>query len=133
MADTTKISNAAATAEATAFAALLNGGTLEIRSGSQPASVDSADSGTLLAVATFSNPAASSVTNGVVTFGSITADSSADASGTAAHFRAKTSGGSAVWDGSVGTSGATLNLNSTAISSGAEVAVTSLTYTRNKG
>lgn len=133
MADTTKISNAAATAEATAFAALLNGGTLEIRSGAQPASVDTADAGTLLAVCTFANPAAASVTNGVVTFDTITADSSANASGTAAHFRAKGSGGGAVWDGSVGTSGATLNLNSTSISSGAEVSVTSLTYTRNKG
>jgi hypothetical protein len=133
MADTTKISNAAATAEATAFAALLNGGTLEIRTAAQPATVDTADAGTLLAVLTFPNPAAASVTDGVVTFGAITADSSANATGTAAHFRAKGSGGGAIWDGSVGTSGATLNLNSVAISSGAEVSVTSLTYTRNKG
>ena len=133
MADTTRISNAAATAEATAFAALLNGGTLEIRSGSQPATADTADAGTLLAVLTFANPAAASVTNGVVTFDTITADTSANASGTAGYFRAKTSGGAAVWDGSIGTSGATLNINSTGISAGAEVAVTSLTYTRNEG
>lgn len=133
MADTTKISNAAADAEAAAFANLLDGGTLEIRSGAQPATVDTADAGTLLAVATFGSPSEASITNGVITFAAITADASANASGTAAHFRAKSSGGGAIWDGSVGTSGATLNLNSVAISAGAEVAITGLTYTVNKG
>ena len=45
----------------------------------------------------------------------------------------KSDGTTAVWDGSVGTSGATLNLNSVAIQSGAQVDVTSLTFTVNKG
>jgi len=38
-----------------------------------------------------------------------------------------------VYDGSVGTSGANLNLNSVAISSGAAVSVTSFTHTEDKG
>lgn len=134
MADTTKISNAAAEAQATAFAALLDGGTFDIYDGSQPATVNTAVSTqTKLASLTFSNPAATSVTNGVVTFAAITSDTSADASGTATWFRAKKADGSAIWDGSVGTSGATLNMNSNVISSGAAVSVTSLTFTVNKG
>lgn len=60
----------------------------------------------------------------------ITADSSANADGTATWYRAlKSDGSTAVMDGSVGTSGANLNLNSVAIASGANVSVSSLTVT----
>ena len=139
MADTTKISNSAATSEATAFASDLDNGYLRIYDSTggtgQPASVDTAiGSQVLLAELRFAATAESDITNGVITFAGLTADSAANASGTAAWFRAfKSDGTTAVWDGSVGTSGATLNLNSVAISSGAEVSVTSLTFTINKG
>ena len=139
MADTTRISNAAATDEATAFASDLDNGYLRIYDSTggtgQPATVDTAiGSQVLLAEPRFAATAETSVTDGVVTFAGLTADSSANASGTATWFRAfKNDGTTAIWDGSVGTSGATLNLNSVAISAGAEVAVTALTYTRNKG
>jgi hypothetical protein len=139
MADTTKISNAAATDEATAFASDLDNGYLRIYDSTggtgQPATVDTAiGSQVLLAELRFAATAESGVSNGVVTFAAITADSSANATGTATWFRAfKSDGTTAIWDGSVSTASATINLNSTAISSGAEVSVTSLTYTRNKG
>lgn len=139
MADTTKISNAAADAEATAFAGLLDNGYLRIYDSTggtgQPATVDTAiGSQVLLAELRFAATAESDITDGVITFDTITADSSANASGTATWFRAFSSDGTtAIWDGGVSTSGATLNLNSTAISSGAEVSVTSLTFTINKG
>lgn len=139
MADTTKVSNAAANAEADAFASLLDNGYLRIYDSTggtgQPASVDTAiGSQVKLAELRFAATAESDITNGVITFDGLTADSDADATGTATWFRAfKSDGTTAVWDGSVGTSGATLNLNSAAIQQHAEVAVTSLTHTINKG
>lgn len=139
MADTTKVSNAAATAEANALSGLLDNGYLRIYDSTggtgQPATVDTAiGSQVLLAELRFANPADAGAANGVITFSAITQDSSANATGTATWFRAFGSDGTtAVWDGNVSTSGATLNLNTTAIQSGAAVSVTSLTFTVNKG
>lgn len=135
MANDFDISNAAASAAANAVTALVNGGTLRIYSGTKPASVDTALSGnTLLAQLTFGNPAFGSASNGVAAANAITADSSADATGTAAFFRAFASNGStAVFDGTCGTANADLVLSSTSISTGGEVSVSSLTYTQPKG
>ena len=139
MADTTKISNAAATAEANAFADQLNSGYLRIYDSTggtgQPATVDTAvGSQKLLAELRFAATSETSITDGVITFAAITADSSANDTGTATWFRALASNGStAIWDGSVSTTGATLNLNTTSIVTGAAVSVTSLTFTCNKG
>jgi len=135
MADTTKISNAAASAAADAFSDLLDNGYLRIYDGAQPATADTAlGAQVLLAELRFANPASGAASNGVITFSAITSDSAANATGTAAWFRAlKSDGTSSVWDGSVSTSGATLNLNSTAIQVNAQVDVTSLTFTVNKG
>jgi len=72
-------------------------------------------------------------TNGVLTAGTITADSSANASGTATWYRCfKSNGTTVLCDGTVGTSGADLNLNSVAISAGATVSVSSFTHTVTK-
>lgn len=65
---------------------------------------------------------------GVLTANAIT-QANAAATGTAAFFRITTSGGTAVAQGTVGTSGADLNLNTTSIVSGGPVSVTSLTVT----
>lgn len=60
----------------------------------------------------------------------ITSDSSADATGTATWFRIVDSGATkTILDGNVSTAGANLNLNSTSITSGATVSVTSFTFT----
>lgn len=139
MADTTRISNATASAQADAFSDLLDNGYLRIYDSTggtgQPATVDTAiGSQVLLAELRFANPASGAAVNGVITFSGLTADSSANGTGTATWFRAfKSDGSTAVWDGSVSTSGATLNLNTTSIVTGAEVSVTSATYTVNKG
>jgi hypothetical protein len=65
----------------------------------------------------------------VLTHSAITPDSSANATGTATWFRDVDSTGTCVMDGSVGTSGADLNLNSTSITSGVQVSCTSSTIT----
>lgn len=129
-----KLSNAGANAAADAVTALLATGYLRIYDGSQPATADTAISTqVLLAELRFGATAFGAAVAGVSTANAITADSSADATGTAAWFRAlKSDGTSAVFDGSVGTSGANLNLNSTAIQSGAAVSVSALTYTQQK-
>ena len=107
MANNFDISNAAASAAADAVTALVNGGTLRIYSGTKPAGPDTGLSGnTVLAELTFGNPAFGSASNGVATANSITADSSANATGTASFFRAFASNGTtAVFDGEVGTGG----------------------------
>lgn len=105
-------------------------GLLRIYSGSQPADADDAASGTLLAELTFSDPAFGAAnSSGVATASAITADSSANATGTAGWFRCVDSAANTVFDGAVSTSGAELNLDSTSITSGQTVSVTALTYT----
>ena len=130
-----KPSNAGANAEADAVADLLDDGYLRIYDGSQPANADTAVSGqTLLAELRFGNPAFGSASTGVVTANAITQDSSANNTGTASWFRAlKSDGTTVLFDGSVGTSGCNLNLNTTSIVSGAPVSVTALTFTAQKG
>jgi hypothetical protein len=109
MALTPKLSNAAANAGADAICALLNNGFLDIYDGSQPATADTAVSTqTKLARLTFGATAFGASSAGVASASAIGADSSADATGTAAWFRAlKSDGTTVVFDGSVGTSAAT--------------------------
>lgn len=130
-----KYSNACVNAAADAVARLLDNGYLRIYSGSQPTNADTAiGAQTLLAELRFNATSAPGASAGVLTFNAFTADSSADATGTAAWFRAlKSDGTSAVFDGSVGTGTNDLVINSTAISAGAAVSATSLTYTQPKG
>jgi hypothetical protein len=129
-----KVSNTGANAAADATCTLLNSGKLRIYDGTQAATADTALGAQVqLAELTFGNPAFGASVAGVATANAITGDTSADASGTATWFRAlKSDGSTVIFDGSVGTSGANLNLNSVAISSGAAVSVTSLTYTQSK-
>jgi hypothetical protein len=66
----------------------------------------------------------------VLTYNAIAADASANATGTATWFRIVQSDGSThVMDGSVDTSGADLNLNTTSIVAGANVSISSATIT----
>lgn len=126
---TTHISVGAQNASVDATTALLNGGTIEIRTGSMPATPATAASGTLLGTLTLSATAFGASSGGTATANAITGDSSADATGTAGYFRAKSSGGTAVIDGDVGTSGAALNLNSVSIVAGGTINITSWTFT----
>jgi len=103
---------------------------LRIYSGSRPANVAAAITGTLLAELTCNATFAPSASGGVLTLNAITQDSSADATGTATHFRLWNSAAStAMMDGDVGTSGSDLNLSSTSIVATQPVSVTSFVIT----
>lgn len=102
---------------------------LRIYSGSKPANPATAITGTLLAELTCGSTFGT-VSSGVLTANAITQDSSANATGTASHFRLwKSDGTTAVLDGDVATSGSDLNLTTTSIVSGQPVQVTSLVIT----
>lgn len=107
--------------------AIGSNGLLRIYDGSRPASGGAAT--TLLAELALSATSAPAASGGVLTFNSITQDSSANATGTATWFRVTTSGGTFVIDGSVGTSGSDLNLTTTSIVAGQPVSVTSFVIT----
>lgn len=92
---------------------------LQIRTGSAPGPGNAA-TGTLLASVTIASWTAASPAAGQVT-GSNPAAVTASATGTAAHFRLQTSGGTAILEGSVGTSGADLILDNVSIISGGSV------------
>lgn len=104
---------------------------LRIYGGSRPANVGTAVSGqTLLAELTCNATFAPAASGGVLTFNPITADSAADNTGTATWARLfKSDGTTAVADFDVGTSGSDINMNSTALTAGSQVAISSFTIT----
>lgn len=105
-------------------------GSLRIYSGTAPANVGAALSGnTLLAELALNSTFAPAASGGTLSLNQITQDTSANATGEASFFRLLTSGGTAIVQGTVGTSGADLNLNSVSISSGAAVSVTAFSIT----
>lgn len=126
--------NAARDAAINAITATLNSGSVRIYSGTAPADADTALSGnTLLAQATLNATAFGAASSGVATAGAITADSSADATGTPTFFRLLTSGGTVVYQGTAGASGQELNLSdlsSGQILAGGSVSISSLTITQ---
>lgn len=135
MANNFKRSNESVSAEADAVCALCNNGYIRIYDGSQPANANTAvSSQTLLAELRFGATAFAAASDGVAQANAITKDGAANATGTAAWFRAlKSDGTSPVWDGSVGTTGCDLNLATVSIVQNAEVSITSMSYTGNKG
>lgn len=120
----TTLRNTRADAITTAIGA---SGLLRIYDGTRPATGGSAT--TLLAELALSATFAGAASGGVLTASAITQDSSANASGTATWGRLTTSGGTAVVDFSVGTSGSDLNLTTTAIVATQPVSVTSFVIT----
>lgn len=113
---------------------------IDIRSGAQPADPDTAASGTLLATVTFQDPSFGAATDanpgGLITAATpLTDDTSADATGTAGYFRIRATGSGAddVADGECGTSGSDLNFNTTSITSGSTVSITSFLITMPEG
>ena len=103
-------------------------GKVRIYSGTRPATGGTI-TGTQLAELPCSATFAPGASAGVLTINALTTDASADATGTATHFRILTSANAAVVDGDVGTSGSDLNLNSTSITIGGSVAISSFTIT----
>ena len=137
MANNPFFSDAATIASVNAETALLNTGFLQIFTGTQPGDANQALTGTLLASLTFGATAfgagsASGSTGSRVVTATANAIGSATAgnSGTAGYFALLKADGTTVNAiGSVGTSGADLNLNSLSISSGATVSCSSFTIT----
>lgn len=103
---------------------------LRIYSGSVPTNADTAlGAQVLLAELACSSAFAAAASSGVLTANAISADTSANATGTATFYRLVTSGGTCIVQGTVGTSGQDLNLNTTSIVSAAQVSVSSMTIT----
>jgi hypothetical protein len=99
---------------------------LTIYNGTRPATGGTAT--TALAALTCTATFAPAASGGVLTLNSIS-NATASTTGTATWARLTTSGGTFLMDMDVGTSGSDVNLNSTAIASGATVSVTSATFT----
>lgn len=104
---------------------------VRIYDGTPPASANAAlSSNNTLATLPCSATLAPAASGGVLTLSAITSDSSADASGTATFYRwLKSDATTVIKQGSVGTSGADLNLNTVSVVIGGPVAVTSWTVT----
>jgi len=113
------LTNIARNAAADAVCATLNGGTIEFQT----------SAGAEVATVTFGNPAFGAAVNGVATANAIAADESV-AGGLTTQFVARTSGGAAVFSGTVGTSGSDINITSTTLAATERLEVDSFTYTQ---
>lgn len=109
-------------------------GTVQIRSGSRPASANSAATGTLLATVVLADPAFGSAASGVATL-TDPAAVTAVADGTATWFRVLDSNAATCWDGSVTATGGggDMTLATTSISTGLTVDITSGSFTMPSG
>lgn len=100
-------------------------GVVEYRTGSQPATADTAATGTVLVTFTLAVPAFAPATGGTK---DLDADpdltAAAAATGTAGWARVKDSDGNTVCDLSIGTAGADITINSTSITTGQTVNLT---------
>lgn len=132
MALNTQMAAAIVNSQANLIITALANGYCRIYSGAQPATADTAiGAQVLLAEPRFAATAAPAPVNGLITFNAMVADSSANNTGTAAWFRAfQSDGTTVVMDGTVGATGSTSNLelNSTGITAGANVAISTATH-----
>jgi len=108
-------------------------GTIDIFTGTQPATPQTAATGTLLATLTHSDPAFGAASVGVATANSITSDTNVDATGTAGWARIYDSDGvdptDSVIDMDIGQGSGTLNFDNTSFVAGGTAAITSMTLT----
>lgn len=124
----TRLSVASRNAALTSITAQLDAGTsngyIQIRSGSQPASITTAATGTLLGTLTLSDPAFGAASNGSIT-ANVIGNDTADASGTAGWFRAYNSNGQAVIDGSITSIGGSgdMNMSDITVMSGSPLSI----------
>jgi hypothetical protein len=102
---------------------------LELRTGAAPADCAAADSGTVLATLTLPSDWAAAAASGSKAKSGTWQDTAADATGTAAHFRLKTSGGVCKLQGTCGIGTGDLQLDNTSIATGQTVTITSFTLT----
>ncbi len=131
MANNLKTSVTARNAALNAIAPLANTGFIRIYDGTQAATPETAlGAQVLLAELTFGATAFGTAASGVITANAITSDTSINATGTASWYRAlKSDGTTVLWDGTVGTATSDMILNSVSLVAGAQLDITSLTYT----
>jgi hypothetical protein len=134
------VTNAVAVSMMNAYLAAQDAGTaavIRILTGTAPADADAAETGTLLGTLTctaVSGTVAANGNNARLTFAAISPDTSADATGTATYFRILTqTGGTVIAQGDVGTAGASLILNTVAITAGSQISITSATIDLPEG
>jgi len=111
-------------------------GTIDVRTGSQPASANDAATGTLLATFTLNDPAFGAASTGAATIDVDPALTTTGlAAGTAGWFRAKDSDDGTVLDGSVTATGdgGDLTMNTTTVSIGLDLEITGGTVTMPAG
>jgi len=120
-------------AAANAALALLNGGTIECRTGARPTDTATEASGTLLGTLTFNATAFATTSTRVATANAITQDSGADADGTIGYVRCKSSGGTAILDMTVGVGSGECQFNSLTATTGLPIAFSSMTVTFPEG
>lgn len=102
--------------------------TLEIRSGSVPANAAAADSGTVLATLVLPSDWLANASNGSKSLSGTWQDLSADAAGTAGHFRIKAAGTTHIQGSITATGGGgDMTLDNTNIAAGQQVTITSFT------
>lgn len=106
-------------------------GILEIRSGAKPATADATDTGTVLATLPMGADPYGNASGRLKALTGSLIDTAADASGTPGHFRAKTSGGVCVFQGTVTgpSGGGDIVLDSATITAGQAVTIISLNLT----
>lgn len=103
---------------------------LKIRSGSVPANCATADAGTVLATVNLPSDWMAAASSGTKSMSGTWQDTSADASGTAAHFRIYASDGTTCHiQGTVGTSGTDMIVDNTSFNAGQSFTVTAFTLT----
>ncbi len=102
--------------------------TLEIRTGAAPANCGTADSGTVLATMTLPSDWMAAASGGTKALAGTWEDLTADATGTAAHFRIK-AGATCHMQGTCGMGSGDLQLDNTSIATGQKVTITSFTLT----
>lgn len=103
---------------------------MRIRTGAVPANCGTADSGTVLATLNLPSDWLAAASGGSKAISGTWQDASADATGTAAHFRIYDSGGSTCHiQGTVGTSASDLIVDSTSFTAGQQFTVTAFTLT----
>ncbi len=135
----TRIPTASRNAAANAVAGLLDAeagaATVQVRSGSQPASANDAASGTLLATFTMADPSFGSAATGVATAASVPRSTTGAAAGTAGWFRGLDSTGATVIDGLVTATGGggDMTIDNTSIAVGQTVNLTGWTITMPAG
>jgi hypothetical protein len=101
-------------------------GTVTIRTSTQPTNVGDAENGTLLGTLTFAATAFGAASTGTATAASITSDTSADASGTAGHFRIFRNAGIHS-DGTCGQGSGDLSFDNNVIVAGGTIAISACT------